>query len=1112
MKQEVKLTVKMLAFVMALLILIVSLPVSAFATVIGEEASNTSTDNLITNADIESESTIKDVIVLEEDEALREENIKHFKLSDGTTKAVVYSQAVHYKDADGKWVDINNALTLNGSEYSTGNKSEIKFANKSGSSGLVSIKDGDYKIDFTPLNTNKVSAVIENSQSNNSRKFEDMSVLNNLVSKAIYENIYDGIDIEYILVGNNIKENIIVKEKQDSYTFSFELKLNKLSAELVNGAILLSDIDSGEQVYKIPAPYMLDANNAYSNSVEYTLTQNSKWKYTLTVTASADWINASDRAFPVAIDPTIGVDEDYITDYTYDASTTETTLKVGNGNKAYIELKTLPYLPKDSFVIAASLGLYAMTAGNNYIGVYENETTTLEDYNQILTTGEYTWDISRPLYNWYDNGASSGKIRLETISGTGESKFYSMENSSGGHPAITISYRDMKGLESYWTYASQNVGIAGTGNVNLKTGNLVFTIPTLTTTDSLFGFTPTLIYDSALAGESYINGNAQIANPLPYMPYGFKLNMQETILKKTYLNKNLENETYYVWSDADGTEHCFFQSNEVGKENIYYDRDGLQCKLIVDTSSSTSSCTLIDSNYNERTFIFLDYGLWYLSKITDKNGNALNYRYTFVGNYPKPESVKVTPNGSSAIEMLTFEYYSSDMPCLIYNPSSGRAVLLKYSSTIDGVVGKNGSYLREIQYIHCDIGTTLLELKGYANGTNTSLNVVVDATASYEYDENGKLIKSHDELQDYSVEYTTNYYTGKINTVREYGRSQTQGQSISITYYRGYTEVKTSGSDDVLGTSDDLRTSYTFDAWGRLVSSYTTNLDSSEVYGGTTVVYESENTRLQNSLKQASVVKGNSANYVFNGNFEWDETNVKWWTLSDNTEFCSSSYDVDWDNSYLKLSVSANETAFAKQETYLGKGTYTISFDVDAYATPNLTIYLKAISNTNTYVEKIPVNEVHASGSNGFASFTFEVTEEAETEYNVGIYLEGNSLIEDEEYITIDNVMLAKTTGMSAYNLVNFGDAQYQYFDMSLVNEWLGHLTEVDAGYGRSLYLEGEIDQERKAYQTIYTAPQSAIDSYFDMRTVTTGEDTIFTLSGYAKCISAIAVKKAILL
>ena len=246
---------RILSLIMTVLILIMSLPTYAFAS-FDDEANK----EIVTEETNEAYFPKSEVVVLEEDISLRDENIKHFKLSDGTTKAVSYATPVHYKDAEGNWIDIDNALSLNGSEYTANNKSEIKFANKSGSNGLVSIKDGEYKIDFTPLNTNKVSVEIENPQENNSRKFDDVKNLTNLISKATYKNIYDGIDLEYILIGNNIKENIIVNQKQDSYSYSFEIKLNKLRAELVENSIILSDYDTDKQIYEIPAPYMLDAN------------------------------------------------------------------------------------------------------------------------------------------------------------------------------------------------------------------------------------------------------------------------------------------------------------------------------------------------------------------------------------------------------------------------------------------------------------------------------------------------------------------------------------------------------------------------------------------------------------------------------------------------------------------------------------------------------------------------------------------------------------------------------------------------------------------------------------------------------------------------------------
>ena len=42
--------------------------------------------------------------------------------------------------------------------------------------------------------------------------------------------------------------------------------------KLVNGRLYI------KKVYEIPAPYMLDANGEYSDSVEYILTKDSKWK------------------------------------------------------------------------------------------------------------------------------------------------------------------------------------------------------------------------------------------------------------------------------------------------------------------------------------------------------------------------------------------------------------------------------------------------------------------------------------------------------------------------------------------------------------------------------------------------------------------------------------------------------------------------------------------------------------------------------------------------------------------------------------------------------------------------------------------------------------------
>lgn len=52
----------------------------------------------------------EEINVVVEEKALREENVKHFKMPDGSYTAVVYSNPVHRKDSYGAWQDIDNRM------------------------------------------------------------------------------------------------------------------------------------------------------------------------------------------------------------------------------------------------------------------------------------------------------------------------------------------------------------------------------------------------------------------------------------------------------------------------------------------------------------------------------------------------------------------------------------------------------------------------------------------------------------------------------------------------------------------------------------------------------------------------------------------------------------------------------------------------------------------------------------------------------------------------------------------------------------------------------------------------------------------------------------------
>lgn len=99
-----------------------------------------------------------------------------------------------------------------------------------------------------------------------------MTTLDHVNATVRYEEILRDTDLEYIVSGVNIKENIIVKNRQDSYRYSFEMCLNNLTAELTEkGEIQIFNSSAAQPVYLIPAPVMWDSARSASEAVCYEL-------------------------------------------------------------------------------------------------------------------------------------------------------------------------------------------------------------------------------------------------------------------------------------------------------------------------------------------------------------------------------------------------------------------------------------------------------------------------------------------------------------------------------------------------------------------------------------------------------------------------------------------------------------------------------------------------------------------------------------------------------------------------------------------------------------------------------------------------------------------------
>lgn len=349
--------------------------------------------------------------------SLRDENVKHFQLADGTYQAVVYGEPVHRLNSNGEWEEIDNSLTEASGAIVTGD-SRVKFAKKiTGNESIYTLHNDSYKVTVGLLGAQKkVEGVVENTSESEeyTTKLQQLINVDNISSSIIYTDILNGIDIEYIVVSNSIKENIIVKEPSDSYSYTFTLSLNGLTADLESGNILLCDSYTGDVIYCIPAPYMYDATGTESFDVYYTLTSSNNGKYEFTLTADAQWINSTERSFPIVIDPSLvdigQIDDTYVTSLNTTGNFGGThALWVSSTGETYYKFAT-PNLPDGTYITAATVKFpyYFDSTNGSYISVdlYQITSNWYEDY--------VTWN-TKPSMNstcldtidLYANGATS---------------------------------------------------------------------------------------------------------------------------------------------------------------------------------------------------------------------------------------------------------------------------------------------------------------------------------------------------------------------------------------------------------------------------------------------------------------------------------------------------------------------------------------------------------------------------------------------------------------------------------------------------------------------------------------------------------------------------------
>ena len=472
---------------------------------------------VIDEQEIISDQVIGNVV---EVTSLREENVKHFRLSDGTYEAIVYAEPVHRKDKDGVWQEIDNTIELQNyrglAKYET-QDSRISFADSfKANSDIFTLNENGYSVSMSllsngieddvistsPTELSPIPIVNNSSSVRNTTKFDSLEEAKSIDNRAsiVYNNIRENTNIEYVLRGNDVKENIIITAPCQEYEYVFQLNLSGLSAIMTeNGEVLLKDADTDEIKYVIPAPYMYDANGVYSYDVSYTLEQVKDDIYLLAVTADSEWINSTDRAFPVVIDPTLsyrGVCCDSYVDANYPNTNygQDTVMWVSDACAAFIKID-MPNLPEGSSISTAYLHVpyyYNITTGSMMATAHQitenwlESNITFNNYPDVSTStldmvsmpagsnitasspGTAKFKITDLFRSWYNGTPNYGVMIMRRSSAMGENQsviFKSREaDAERAYLAINYSYYLPDGVYAFENLEMDNSWIKLSNN------------------------------------------------------------------------------------------------------------------------------------------------------------------------------------------------------------------------------------------------------------------------------------------------------------------------------------------------------------------------------------------------------------------------------------------------------------------------------------------------------------------------------------------------------------------------------------------------------------------------------------------------------------------------
>ena len=771
--------------------------------------------------------------IVSEDSEQRTENSKTFLLDDGTKMSVDYGEPVHYKNSKNEWVDYDNTLVKSDDNSTYSNKESdvnVSLSKNTSSDSLVSVENDKHEISWNYDDANKSNIVVQNGKTNDDK---NDTALDNITSNAEYKNIYNNVDLQCNVTTKGVKENIVLNSPNVNNEYVISYNIGKLTPKLKDDNTI--DLYNGKNiVYTISAPYMVDANQKYSENISLEILNHKDDTMQVKLIADKDFLLSSDIKYPVTIDPEISSGQALNTNYSYigyGTSSPKYNPPYTLSSSEYIRwvITKLPTLTSSQKVIKATYSysiekiIGDVSESNPFIIKLHNYKSTspyydsiVKDYSAIAGLSDnVSFDITSLVNSWATGESSNNGFILEAKdSAKTRTVNLSIGDKTHHKPMFTMVYKDFTGKEESLSYHTVSAGSKADVNINDYLGNLVVNQNFYESKAARMPLSLSATYNSFDYDKCYQDS---------MIGYGWNFSFNQYIEPITDTNLNTGDNPYqYVYIESDRRKH--YLRGEGNAPTEWEDDEDLGLKL-----TKTSSGYILEKDSEKLTFIKDSAGRGTLSYISELENSKNHIGYGRNNSDGYINYIYDSTNQTQAT--FTTTTINSKKYITTINLPNSRKVNLSYTQS-------NGKVLL------------------------TKVKLPDNSCSNYTYDNLGRLISVKYTKENGSEVKTGSSYSLTYNTANKVTNITERSSENKIGNYLNF-EYKADNTTKVTDRNGSSET-YTFDTDGTKVSTMNANGYISNSQSSDLTVTKSKDNFIKNYLDETSdfsSIKNNDGYY-----------------------------------------------------------------------------------------------------------------------------------------------------------------------------------------------------------------------------------------------------------